>query len=94
MEWVIRKYHELVAKGQTSRALDYMNIIALLPLVVKRVIELKGQELIDVVYYVIEKDLDPADAYLVVLSKRLGMPIVTTDKDFERVKDEVKVLDP
>ena len=94
MEWALRKYHELVAKGQTSRALGYMNLIAFLPLVAKRVIELKGQELIDMVYYVIEKDLDPADAYLVVLSKRLGMPIVTTDKDFERVKDEVEVLDP
>ena len=94
MEWTLRKYHELVAKGQTSKALGYMNLIASLPLVAKRVIELKGQELMDVVYYDIEKDLDPADAYLVVLSKRLGMPIVTTDKDFERVKDEVEVLNP
>ena len=94
MEWALRNYNELVAKGETSRALGYMNLIASLLLVAKRVIELKGQELMDMVYYVIEKGLDPAYAYLVVLGKRLGVPILTTDKDFERVKDEVNVIDP
>ncbi|BDB98544.1 type II toxin-antitoxin system VapC family toxin [Saccharolobus caldissimus] len=94
MEWALRKYTEHSKKGDKLRALGYLNLIASLPLTVDEVIEIRGDEIRDLVYYVMEKSLDPTDAYLVVLSKRFKIPIITTDKDFERVKDEIEVIDP
>ena len=94
MEWALRNYNEYSKKGQRARALGYLNLIISLPTIIDEVIEIKGIEIKDLVYYVIEKSLDPADAYLTVLSKRLKMPIITRDKDFERVKDEIKIIDP
>jgi len=94
MEWALRKYNEHSKKGDKLRALGYLNLITSLPLTVNEVIEIKGDEIRDLVYYVTEKSLDPTDAYLAVLSKRFKMPIITTDKDFERVKDEIEVIDP
>lgn len=93
MEWALRKYNEHSKKGDKLRALGYLNLITSLPLTVNEVIEIKGDEIRDLVYYVTEKSLDPTDAYLAVLSKRFKMPIITTDKDFERVKDEIEVID-
>ena len=94
MEWALRKYNEHSKKGDKLRALGYLNLITSLPLTVNEVIEIKGDEIRDLVYYVTEKSLDPTDAYLAVLSKRFKMPIITADKDFERVKDEIEVIDP
>jgi PIN domain. len=94
MEWALRKYDEHSKKGDKLRALGYLNLITSLPLTVNEVIEIKGDEIRDLMYYVTEKSLDPTDAYLAVLSKRFNMPIITTDKDFERVKDEIEVIDP
>jgi predicted nucleic acid-binding protein len=94
MEWALRKYNEHSKKGDKLRALGYLNLITSLPLTINEVIEIKGDEIRDLVYYVTEKSLDPTDAYLAVLSKRFKMPIITTDKDFKRVKDEIEVIDP
>ncbi|BFI76478.1 type II toxin-antitoxin system VapC family toxin [Sulfurisphaera ohwakuensis] len=94
MEWALRKYNEYSRKGERLRALGYLNLITSLPIIVDEVIEIRDDEIRDLVYYVVEKNLDPADAYLAVLSKRFKIPIITTDKDFERVKDEIKVIDP
>ncbi|MFP3202568.1 MAG: PIN domain-containing protein [Sulfolobus sp.] len=94
MEWALRKYMELSKKGEKLRALGYLNLIASLPINVGEVIEIKNDEIRDLIYYVVEKNLDPADAYLAVLSKKLKIPLVTDDKDFERVKDEIEVIDP
>ncbi|BAB65109.1 PIN domain-containing protein [Sulfurisphaera tokodaii] len=94
MEWALRKYNEYSRKGEKLRALGYLNLITSLPLAMDEVIEIKDNEIKDLVYYVTEKNLDPVDAYLVVLSKRFKIPIVTIDKDFERVKDEIEIIDP
>ncbi|WP_052885442.1 PIN domain-containing protein [Saccharolobus islandicus] len=94
MEWALRKYNEHSKKGDKLRALGYLNLITSLPLTVDEVIEIRGDEIRDLVYYVIEKNLDPTDAYFVVLGKRFKMPIITTDKDFERIKDEIEVIYP
>ncbi|MBB5255237.1 hypothetical protein HNQ62_003012 [Sulfurisphaera ohwakuensis] len=35
------------------------------------IVKLKGDEIRDLIYYVAEKDLDPADAYLVVFKQEV-----------------------
>ncbi|BCU69858.1 PIN domain-containing protein [Stygiolobus caldivivus] len=94
IDWALKKYMEYSKKGEKLRALGYLNLITSLPLTVDEVVEVKSDEIRDLVYFVVEKDLDPADAYLVVLSKKFKMPLVTTDKDFERVKDQIEIIDP
>jgi hypothetical protein len=59
MEWALRKYMELSKKGEKLRALGYLNLIASLPINVGEVIEIKNDEIRDLIYYVVEKNLDP-----------------------------------
>ena len=61
--WAMRKYRDIM-KVNKERALGYLNLIASLPYILEEyeILELKNRrELEDLVYYVLEKDLDPAD---------------------------------
>lgn len=81
-------------KGEKERAAGYLRMIGQLNYLDVEILEIEKDELKDLIYYVMNKDLDPADAYLVVIAKRYGLSIATEDKDFERVEDEIKIIDP
>lgn len=94
IEWCLEKYREHLRKGEKERAAGYLRMIGQLAFLDVEILEIDKDEVKDLIYYVTDKDLDPADAYLAVIAKKYGLSIVTEDKDFERVKDEVKIVDP
>ncbi len=94
-EWALEKYNELSKAGEKERALGYLRLIASLPSLLEgfEVLEMRKEDLLEFSYLVIEKKLDPADAYLAITAKRRGLRVVTRDRDFFRVEG-IEVVDP
>ncbi|MGC9106260.1 MAG: type II toxin-antitoxin system VapC family toxin [Thermoprotei archaeon] len=94
-EWALKKYHELSRAGEKERALGYLRLIASLPSLLEgfEVLEMRKEDVLEFSYLVIEKKLDPADAYLAITAKKRGLRIATRDRDFLRVEG-IDVVDP
>lgn len=96
MNYLLEQYNYFAGKGEKRRAMGYLNEILNLPILLQRA-KLLGfdiDDVRDIVYYIVERHVDPTDAYLALISKKFGLIIVTNDKDFERLSDIAKTRDP
>ncbi|MEM1646546.1 MAG: PIN domain-containing protein [Ignisphaera sp.] len=93
-EFIYEKYVEFMNSSQRDRALGYIRlfkyIVELLskcPLVIHSFYDyLKAMDL------AISRNLDITDALLVITAKKINGIILTRDREFERVKDFVKII--
>ncbi|BDC19962.1 PIN domain-containing protein [Acidianus sp. HS-5] len=90
-EFIHEKYVELT--NQKERALGYVKlfryiiqIISTKPLVIH-----SYQDYLKAVDLAVNRNIDITDALLAITAVKFGGAVLTRDKDFERVKDIVKV---
>lgn len=88
-----KKQYNYKGKKQDERAEGHLRILINLPKLLGgyALYSFNLDDVRDIVYYVMEKGLSPTDAYLTWIPRKEGWTVVPRDKDFERVRDRVKV---
>ena len=91
--WALESRNRALAKGDAKRAKGYERLIELLPLTLLELgIEVAEQrltnaELREVAGLILQRGVDPGDALNAVTARRMGLGVVTLDRDWQRLTD-------
>ena len=91
--WALESRNSALAKGDAKRAKGFERLIELLPLTLLELgIEIAEQglsiaELEEVASLVLQRGVDPGDALNAVTARKMGLGVVTLDRDWQRLSD-------
>jgi len=91
--WALESRNRALAKGDAERAKGYERLIELLPLTLLELgIEITEQrltiaELREAASLVLQRSVDPGDALNAVTARKMGLGVVTLDRDWQRLSD-------
>ncbi|MCI2415712.1 MAG: hypothetical protein MPF33_10820 [Candidatus Aramenus sp.] len=87
-----KKYLELLKKGEKSRAEGYVKFLNLTLSHIKNVIvEVSLKDIEDAINVMFTRDVNLGEAVNAMIAKRLDCTVISNDKDWERLKDIVKI---
>ena len=96
LNWALESYNEMMSRREYERAKGYMRLIELFPHLLDELgISVIGQEfsledLARAIRLVVERNVDPGDALNAVTASKLGLGVVTGDRDWLRLEDYVE----
>ncbi len=96
LNWALESYNEMMSRREYGRAKGYMRLIELFPHLLDELgISVIGQEfsledLARAIRLVVERNVDPGDALNAVTASKLGLGVVTGDRDWLRLEDYVE----
>ena len=96
MTWARRSAEEAAAE---PRRRDYIRLLQLLPSLLRqldiRVVDGVAVEDVDIaVKWVLERGVDPGDALISAVARRLDAVVITRDRDWERLPEVKSVILP
>jgi len=93
LNWALESRNRSLARGDAGRAKGYERLIELLPSALLELgIEITEQrltitELREAASLVLQRGVDPGDALNAVTARKVGLGIVTLDRDWQRLSD-------